>query len=290
MPPTCAFCDIAAGQSPATIVREWPDTIAILPRSGGCTPGHTLVIPRQHVSDFTVNPAIGGTTQQRAGELAAEIGGQWNYVTSCGPDATQTVFHLHGHLLPRLAGDDLVLPWTPQQKATQAKAAQDTEPADKVHVVYAREDIPNDTRSVFLAGPTPRAGDDVESWRPAAIAELAAQWTGDEPLTVLTPESRGGKRAKHYDDQVSWETAARQRADAILFWIPRDLRTLPGMTTNVEFGLDVATGRAVLGCPPDCPNPERNRYLIYVARRHGVPVRETLTDTVSAALGLIACR
>ncbi|WP_455569118.1 hypothetical protein [Streptomyces echinatus] len=60
------------------------------------------------------------------------------------------------------------------------------------------------------------------------------------------------------------------------------------MTTNVEFGLDVGTGRAVLGCPPDCPSPERNRYLIYVARRHGVPVCTTLTDTVDAALALVA--
>jgi hypothetical protein len=31
-------------------------------------------------------------------------------------------------------------------------------------------------------------------------------------------------------------------AAAILFWIPRGLRTLPGFTTNVEFGLDVTTG------------------------------------------------
>jgi hypothetical protein len=73
-----------------------------------------------------------------------------------------------------------------------------------------------------------------------------------------------------------------------LFWIPRDLRTLPGFTTNVEFGLDVTTGRAVLGCPPDCPNPERNRYLIWLARRHGVPVTETLKGTVAAALAILA--
>ncbi|WP_327732940.1 hypothetical protein OG749_02725 [Streptomyces nojiriensis] len=59
------------------------------------------------------------------------------------------------------------------------------------------------------------------------------------------------------------------------------------MTTNVEFGLDVSPGRAVLGCPTDCPNPERNRYLIYVARRHGVPVCTTLTDTVAEALALV---
>lgn len=157
-------------------------------------------------------------------------------------------------------------------------------------LVYAREPLPAAGPSVFLAGPTPRADGAVPSWRPDAVGELAAQWTGRSPLTVLTPESRDGVRAVHYDDQVDWETDARERADAILFWIPRDLVSLPGFTTNVEFGLDVATGRAVLGCPPDCPNPERNRYLIHVARRHGVPVRETLRDTVSAALALLTAR
>ena len=152
-------------------------------------------------------------------------------------------------------------------------------------LVWAREPIPAGGTSVFLAGPTPRR-DEVPSWRPAAVEALAHQWHGPEPLTVLTPESKGGTRAAHYDDQVDWETEARAAAGAILFWIPRDLRTMPGFTTNVEFGLDVGTGRAVLGCPPGCPNPERNRYLIHVARRHGVPVLETLPDTAAAALAI----
>ncbi|MEV7868320.1 nucleoside 2-deoxyribosyltransferase domain-containing protein [Streptomyces sp. NPDC088124] len=114
--------------------------------------------------------------------------------------------------------------------------------------------------------------------------------TSDSLTIVFAPESRDGKYARHYDDQVGWETDARAAADAILFWIPRDLRTLPGFTTNVEFGLDVATGRAVLGSPPTCPNPERNRYLIYVAGRHGVPVLDTLAETVTAAPDIIAAR
>ncbi|MFI5865015.1 nucleoside 2-deoxyribosyltransferase domain-containing protein [Streptomyces sp. NPDC051546] len=155
------------------------------------------------------------------------------------------------------------------------------------HLVYAREPLPATGPTVFLAGPTPRSDSPAPSWRPDAIGELAAQWSGKQQLTVLTPESRGRFRAAHYDDQVGWETEARRRADAILFWIPRDLASLPGFTTNVEFGLDVTTGRAVLGCPPDCPNPERNRYLIYVARLHGVPVSETLYDTVAAALSVV---
>lgn len=157
----------------------------------------------------------------------------------------------------------------------------------QIILVHAREPVPASGPTVFLAGPTPRAGGPTKSWRPDAVAELARQWAFEQPLTVLTPESRGGVRAAHYDDQVDWETAARATADAILFWIPRDLVAMPGFTTNVEFGLDVGTGRAVLGAPPNCPSPERNRYLIYVAHRHGVPVCETLPDTVTAALTLI---
>ncbi|MFD0269592.1 nucleoside 2-deoxyribosyltransferase domain-containing protein [Streptomyces sp. NPDC127106] len=150
----------------------------------------------------------------------------------------------------------------------------------------AREPIPAGP-SVFLAGPTPDKSAPVPSWRPDAAEALAAQWTGAQPLTVLSPESRHGQRADRYETQVDWETDARAAATAILFWIPRDLKSMPAMTTNVEFGLDVSTGRAVLGCPPDCPNPERNRYLIYVARRHGVPVCTTLSATATAALALV---
>ncbi len=154
-----------------------------------------------------------------------------------------------------------------------------------INLVMAREDIPSGP-SVFLAGPT--HSDRTQSWRPAAIEALAAAWTGDTVLNVLSPESRGGVRAAHYRDQVDWETMARGCANAVLFWIPRDMDAMPGMTTNVEFGLDVSTGRAVLGCPEDCPNPERNRYLIYVAELHGVPVLSKLKDTAQAAVEVAA--
>ncbi|MGD6765953.1 HIT domain-containing protein [Streptomyces sp. BH097] len=279
---TCVFCAIAAGQAPATVVREWDEVLAIRPRSGGVNEGHILVIPRTHVADAGFDPKVSARTMACAAELMAELPDA-NIITSKGAAATQTVYHLHIHVVPRSTGDDLPLPWTPQQQA-----AKDTESStDNVRVVYAREEIPEGPK-VFLAGPTPRAGGDVESWRPAAVAELAAQWTDEHPLTVLSPESRGGKRAQHYDDQVGWETRARAAADAILFWIPRDLETLPGFTTNVEFGLDVVSGRAVLGVPPNCPNPERNRYLVYVARHHGAPVRETLPAAVEEALALVS--
>ena len=167
-----------------------------------------------------------------------------------------------------------------------AAAAARAHNGDVLTLVHARDPLPVGT-SVFLAGPTPRSRD-VPSWRPDAVRELAAQWSGPGRLFVLIPEPPGGQSWPYFDEQAEWETLAREAASVILFWIPRDLRTLPGFTTNVEFGLDVTTGRAVLGCPPDCPNPERNRYLIWLARRHGVPVTGTLLETVASALALIA--
>lgn len=161
--------------------------------------------------------------------------------------------------------------------------------AGNIDLVWARESLPASGPSVFLAGPTSRLGDDVRSWRPAAVGELVAAWPGTVPLAVFTPESRGGVRARHYEDQVEWETKARAAASVIMFWIPRDVRLLPGFTTNVEFGLDVGAGRpVVLGCPPDCPSPERNRYLIWVARQHGVPIFETLHSACVHAAVLAA--
>lgn len=110
---TCVFCRIVMRLEPATYVYEWPETIAIVPLDP-CAPQHTLVIPRQHVPDFAANPAVTGRTMQRASELIAELG--WrdrsvNLITSKGRAATQSVFHLHVHVLPRAENDGLALPW-----------------------------------------------------------------------------------------------------------------------------------------------------------------------------------
>lgn len=157
----------------------------------------------------------------------------------------------------------------------------------EVTVVMARE-LLFGAPSVFLAGPTPERGT-VPSWRPEAIRQLEFHWSGDKPLTVFSPESRGGVRAKTYEEQVRWEMTARYRATVVMFWIPRDMASLPGMTSNVEFGYDVAAPgrRVVLGAPPDCPSPERNRYLVHVANVHAVPVRRTLAETAATAVELV---
>lgn len=108
--PGCVFCSIVAGRSPATIVREWPGVIAIRPL-GPVTEGHVLVIPHRHVADAGVDPAVSGRVMEAAGELLAELPAG-NIITSKGSPATQTVFHLHAHVVPRVVGDGLALPWT----------------------------------------------------------------------------------------------------------------------------------------------------------------------------------
>lgn len=115
----CVFCKIIQGLLPSHKVREWDDAIAIVPLAPVTGErflpgeGHVLVIPRVHVSDFAADPVITGRTFQRAAELADLRDS--NLITSKGESATQTVHHLHVHLVPRVPRDGLPLPWTPQQ-------------------------------------------------------------------------------------------------------------------------------------------------------------------------------
>lgn len=108
--PGCPFCDIIAGQAPATVVREWDDVIAIVPLNP-VVEGHTLVIPKTHVEDFAAAAYIAARTMSRASILAHKMGGPMNLITSKGREATQSVWHLHLHLVPRAENDGLALPW-----------------------------------------------------------------------------------------------------------------------------------------------------------------------------------
>ncbi|MER6020172.1 HIT family protein [Streptomyces anulatus] len=110
----CVFCGIVAGLAPADIVREWEDVIAIRPLNP-VTPGHVLVIPHTHVADVGEHPLVSARTMACAAELTSVLPAA-NVITSKGRAATQTVAHLHLHVVPRTAGDDLPLPWTPQQQ------------------------------------------------------------------------------------------------------------------------------------------------------------------------------
>lgn len=103
----CVFCEIVAGRSSAMIVREWDDALAFGPL-GPVTPGHVLVIPKVHVADMAEDPEVSAVAMRAASELAVP---PCNIITSAGREATQSVFHLHLHVIPRRANDGLALPW-----------------------------------------------------------------------------------------------------------------------------------------------------------------------------------
>lgn len=155
--------------------------------------------------------------------------------------------------------------------------------AAEVVVVHANEEPPPWwDAAVFLAGPLPRSAD-VPSWGPEAVALLRDRWRRTGRLVVFTPELREGVLAD-YTGQVAWEHRSLNWADTIVFWVPRDLVTMPAFTTNIEFGTWYDTGKVVLGAPPDAP---KNEYLQELAASAGAPVTATLGGAVDAALDMV---
>lgn len=106
----CVFCAIVAGRSPAKVVHETADTLAFLDINP-ITAGHTLVIPKRHATDLhDIAPDDLAATARSAKEVAALLADRLgcdgiNLLHATGAAAWQTVFHLHIHVLPRVAGD-----------------------------------------------------------------------------------------------------------------------------------------------------------------------------------------
>lgn len=151
-----------------------------------------------------------------------------------------------------------------------------------MRTVYSGEPFPDSwTKSLFLAGPTPRSSE-VRSWRPGALRIL--QGCGYDGV-VFVPENRDGSQpAGSYEDYADWEHKGLNVADCIIFWIPRDLKNLPGFTTNVEFGLFAKSGKIILGFPPGA---EKVRYLAFTAEKFWIPRFSTLEETIAAAVKFV---
>ncbi len=150
--------------------------------------------------------------------------------------------------------------------------------AKTMNVVHALQPL---SQSIFLAGPTPRSND-VESWRPAALAKLRSLGFTS---TVFVPESETWTTHSDYDAQVAWELEALKQASIIVFWVPRNLEDMPGFTTNVEFGFWVQSGKVIMGSPETAP---KMKYLNELARRYNIPMFDNLDATLEAAVQ--ACR
>lgn len=113
----CVFCriiqqDLRPTDHDPVMVANWGDAVAFVPLNP-VTPGHTLVVPTEHVTDALNSPRVTGSVMEKAARLADTLPPtSWNIITSVGSAATQTVHHLHIHLVPRREGDGLLLPWS----------------------------------------------------------------------------------------------------------------------------------------------------------------------------------
>lgn len=116
----CPFCAIVANADVSVErVYEASNLIAFFPVTPA-TPGHTLVIPREHVADLwsaglpLAEELVAAAIRiGRAIDSALEPEGM-NLITSAGDAAEQSVFHLHLHLVPRWSDDELDI-WPPKK-------------------------------------------------------------------------------------------------------------------------------------------------------------------------------
>jgi diadenosine tetraphosphate (Ap4A) HIT family hydrolase len=107
----CIFCQIIAGSAPASFVYEDTDVVAFLDTMP-VTPGHTLVIPRRHAAQLAdLDPEDGARifkVAQQMGAMLRRSGLRCEAVTlhlADGIAASQDVFHVHLHVIPRFEAD-----------------------------------------------------------------------------------------------------------------------------------------------------------------------------------------
>jgi len=138
-PAGCVFCPVPGEKKPGQralpvwehvtshVTRYASDAlptagvIAVFEPLNPVVPGHLLVVPEKHVRDAGDDPTVAAACMDVAATIAKRYKA-YNLITSAGAPATQTVRHLHVHVVPRRDGDGLPLPWTPQQAASKPLA------------------------------------------------------------------------------------------------------------------------------------------------------------------------
>jgi histidine triad (HIT) family protein len=138
MSDTCLFCKIIAGAIPSEIVFQDENTIAFLD-IGPLFPGHVLVAPKQHFQTLTDLPAdlvpalfLNAQTLTRAVETA--MGAQGSFI-GINNRVSQSVPHLHVHIVPRKPKDGLKGFFWPRKPYTDSDHLKDT--ANKIRQALA---------------------------------------------------------------------------------------------------------------------------------------------------------
>ena len=106
----CVFCSIVSGEVPADVVLDEPDFVAFLDRRP-VFKGHVLLVPREHVVTLPDLPAglrdgFLAAAQRLATAVVDGLGAQGSFV-AMNNVVSQSVAHLHLHVVPRTKGDGL---------------------------------------------------------------------------------------------------------------------------------------------------------------------------------------
>jgi histidine triad (HIT) family protein len=106
----CVFCGIVSGEVPAFVVADEADGMAFLD-ARPVFPGHVLVVPRSHIEtlgdlpDSSLAPFF-GLVRRIAVAVEAGLGAGGTFV-AINNRVSQSVPHLHAHVVPRTKGDGL---------------------------------------------------------------------------------------------------------------------------------------------------------------------------------------
>jgi histidine triad (HIT) family protein len=108
--PACVFCKIAEGSLPACVVHEEDTMLAFLDKTP-LFPGHCLLVPRTHYATLTdVPPELVGplfTTAQRLARAVERALAADGFFVAINNKVSQSVPHLHVHVVPRRKKDGL---------------------------------------------------------------------------------------------------------------------------------------------------------------------------------------
>ena len=125
---SCLFCDIAAGVVAADVVLADDDFVAFLDIRP-VFKGHTLLVPREHVVTLPDLPAglrdgFLERAQRLATAMTTALGAQGSFV-AMNNVVSQSVPHLHCHVVPRTKGDGLRGFFWPRTKYADAAESAD---------------------------------------------------------------------------------------------------------------------------------------------------------------------
>ena len=136
---TCTFCQIANGEIPAHIVHRDGEVVAFLDRAP-LLPGHVLVMPVQHVETLDDLPdsllaPVFAAVRRTSVAVQKALAAEGSFVAT-NTRVSQSVPHLHIHVVPRNKGDGLFSTRLIWQRKKYENDAEMADLATKIKTAY----------------------------------------------------------------------------------------------------------------------------------------------------------